>query len=221
MTSVVVPAYNEAPRVGATVAAILTIPEVGEILVVDDGSVDDTAEQADAAGATVLRLPNNLGKAGALAIGVPATRGAIVMMLDADLGGSAAGAGLLLGPVASGEADMAIATFPANSGRRGGFGLVVALARWGIRRATGRAMVAPLSGQRAFIREVWDRAGGRATGFGVETAFTIDALRAGFRVVEVPTTMSHRATGRDLTGFRHRARQLAAVARALAPRLRR
>ena len=76
-------------------------------------------------------------------------------------------------------------------------------------------MADPLSGQRALRREVWERIGGFEPGFGAEVALTIDAIRAGFRVVEVPTTMTHRVTGRDWAAKRHRARQLMAVARAL------
>jgi Glycosyl transferase family 2 len=99
-----------------------------------------------------------------------------------------------------------------------GFGLVVGLARWGVRRLTGRTLAAPLSGQRAMRRPVWERVGGPEGGFGAETGFDIDALRAGFRVLEVPTAMAHAATGRDLRGFLHRGRQFVAVARVLARR---
>jgi hypothetical protein len=49
---------------------------------------------------------------------------------------------------------------------------------------------------------------------------TIDVVRAGFRVVEVPAPIRHRQTGRGLRGFAHRARQGLAIAAALAPRLR-
>jgi hypothetical protein len=52
-----------------------------------------------------------------------------------------------------------------------------------------------------------------ASGFGMETAMTIDAARAGLAVAEVELDLEHRATGRDLTGFLHRARQLLAFAR--------
>ena len=57
-----------------------------------------------------------------------------------------------------------------------------------------------------------------AHGWGVETAMTIDVLSAGFRVVEVPVELRHRATGSDWRGQLHRAGQLRDVARALAVR---
>jgi hypothetical protein len=53
----------------------------------------------------------------------------------------------------------------------------------------------------------------------MEVAMTVDALRAGLRVVEVPTTMSHRETGRDLAGFLHRGKQFRDILAAIARRI--
>jgi glycosyltransferase involved in cell wall biosynthesis len=214
MTSIVVPAYNEEQRIAETVAALVALEGVDEVLVVNDGSSDGTSVAASVAGALVLDMPQNRGKAAALAEGIRACMGDVIAMVDADLGATASQVGLLITPVTRGEADMTIAAFAAQRGTRAGFGLVVRLARWGILRATGLTMASPLSGQRAMRRQVWD-ALQTATGFGVEVALTIDAARAGHRVLEVPVTMTHRATGRDLAGFRHRGRQFAAVAREL------
>ena len=58
-----------------------------------------------------------------------------------------------------------------------------------------------------------------APGFGVETAMTIDAVRLGFRVIEVAVAMRHRPTGRGVRGFAHRGRQGVDAARAAVPRL--
>ena len=55
-----------------------------------------------------------------------------------------------------------------------------------------------------------------ASGYGVEVALTIKALQAGLRVLEVPTTMTHRHTGRDVSGFLHRGRQFVDIAVTLA-----
>ena len=218
MVSAVIPARNEEERIAATVAAVMGIAELDEIIVVDDGSYDETAARAEAAGADVLKLPQNRGKGGAMNAGARAASGDVLLFVDADLGASASEADKLLAPILANDADMSVAQFPINPGRGGGFGLAVGLARTGIEKLTGRTMVAPLSGQRALRKSVWERVGGVAPGFGAEVALTIDALRAGFRVVEIPTSMSHRVTARDWRGVRHRARQFLHIARALAQR---
>jgi glycosyltransferase involved in cell wall biosynthesis len=65
----IVPAYNEAEAIGATIAAIRHWAPDFDVLVVDDGSADATAEEARRAGADVLRLPFNLGIGGAMQAG--------------------------------------------------------------------------------------------------------------------------------------------------------
>jgi glycosyltransferase involved in cell wall biosynthesis len=218
--AVVIPAYNEADRITATVHAAFALPFVTEVVVVDDGSGDDTADVARAAGATVIRQSHNAGKAAAMEAGVDAVGDTdLLLFLDADLGATAAEAAVLLPPVIEGVADMSIATFPIIPGRGGGRGIVVRTSRWGIRRLTGRTMAAPLSGQRCLTRAAFAAARPLARGFGVETALTIDVLRAGLRVVEIPTTMDHRVGQNDWQAQWHRARQLRDVLLALLPRL--
>src|SRR3989442_126938 len=102
--------------------------------------------------------------------------------------------------------------------RRAGVGLVKRLARSAIRRATGRRVEAPLSGQRAVRGELL-RALPLAERFGLETAMTLDALRSGARVVEVDVDMDHHHTGRSAAGFTHRAKQGRDIVRALWPRV--
>jgi hypothetical protein len=216
VTAALIPAFNEADRIGDTVMAALRIPGVTSVVVIDDGSLDDTGAAALAAGAhQVVTLPTNQGKGAALNAGWRVTGDPILLLLDADLGSSAAEAALLLEPVCSGAADMCIARFP-STGRGGGFGLAVGLARRGIKILTGAEMEAPLSGQRCLTRQLVETVGGFERGFGVETALTVRALQAGLRAVEVQTGMSHRVTGRDLSGMIHRARQFRDIAFTLA-----
>ncbi len=215
MISALIPAYNEADRIAATIAAVREIAAVGEIVVVDDGSTDDTARRAEAAGADVVFRQKNSGKGHALNVALSLASGDVLLLLDADLGGSACEAEKLLPPVLSGEADMTIATFPVVPGKGGGMGLVVRLARWGIEELAGRRMAAPLSGQRAVRREVVEACGGFAEGWGAEIALTVEALRRGYRVLEVPTEMTHRVTGRDAASVWHRASQFLAAVRVL------
>ncbi|HLT58056.1 MAG TPA: glycosyltransferase family 2 protein [Limnochordales bacterium] len=218
LVSAIIPAYNEAAILPATVAALRAVPGIHEVVVVDDGSTDETAALARGLGCRVVQLGRNRGKGAALAAGVAAAAGQVLLLLDADLGPSAREAGRLLSPILAGEADMVIGRLPPARGP-GGFGLVKALAGAGIRWLTGLSLAAPLSGQRAVRREVLAALPGLAGGFGVEVGLTIDAARAGFRVVEVPVAMEHRETGRDMAGFWHRGRQLWHVAGALARRV--
>lgn len=85
--SVVIPAFNEAATVAACVAAVVGHPLVDEVIVVDDGSADATADAAERAGARVIRLAGNLGKAMALDAGVRAARHDVLLFLDADVTG--------------------------------------------------------------------------------------------------------------------------------------
>jgi hypothetical protein len=216
----IVPAKDRADSVGATVAALGGLPGVDEVVVVDDGSTDATAREALDAGARVVQLAANVGKGGAVQAGVAATGHAdVYLLIDADLGQTAALAEALLPPVLGGEADMTVAVLP-SAGGRAGFGHVRRLAGAGIERATGGRFRprAPLSGQRA-VRAALLRELPLAHRFGLETALSIDAVRAGARVVEVDVPMEHRHTGRSLAGFRHRATQGAHIARALWPRV--
>lgn len=212
--SVVIPAHNEAERIADTVRGVLSIPEVSEVLVVDDASSDDTAELAQQAGARIIKLKTNLGKGGALNTGIAQATGDIVALLDGDLGHTSKEARLLILPVLEGTADMTIAKFPPSK-KKGGFGLVKNLARKGILYFAGLETQAPLSGQRVMTRDVLSKILPLASGYGVEVALTIKVARHGFRVMEVSTTMSHSETGRDLRGFMHRGKQFIHVARAL------
>ncbi len=214
----VVPAKDRADSVAATVGALRGVPAVDRVVVVDDGSTDATTEVARAAGAEVLRLPRNRGKGGAVAAAVDATPEAdVYLLIDADLAATAGAADLLLGPVLAGDADLTIGVLPSADGR-GGFGKVRDLAARGIYRACGRRTRAPLSGQRA-VRAGLLRGLTSAERFGLEVALTIDAERAGARILEVDVAMDHRHTGRSVAGFRHRGRQGVDVVRALWPRL--
>ena len=213
--TVLIPAFQEAAQIAATVTAARALPGVTRVLVVDDGSTDNTAALAEGAGAEVLRLPRNGGKGAALRAGLAACPGEdddIFLLLDADLGASAAQADRLLAPVLAGESDLAIARFPAAG--RAGFGLVMGLARWGTWLLTRRRLQAPLSGQRACRRWVLAVAP-IADGFGAEVAMNIAAGDAGARIVEVPVEMTHAATGRNLAGFKHRGKQFVHILGAL------
>jgi glycosyltransferase involved in cell wall biosynthesis len=238
--AVIIPAKNESDRIQDTVAGASGLPGVDLVVVVDDGSTDETAGLAGDAGATVVRHSRTRGKAAAMETGAETVRlaetttvpGAVgparhLLFLDGDLGATAAEAGPLIEPVRTGDADMTIAVFTERV-RQGGHGFVVGLSGAGIERATGWRPAQPLNGQRCLTRAAFELARPLAAGFGVETALTIDLLNLGMRVTEVEVPLAHRPTGNDWHSQVHRARQFADVARALTvraipvgPRLRR
>lgn len=212
--SVLIPAYNEAERIAKTVCAVKAIPEVKEIIVVDDGSRDLTGPVAIRAGAFVIQLGRNHGKGDAVNIGLSYVQGDVVLLLDADLGDSAYYGRRLLGPILSDEADLVIAAFPKGE-KKSGFGIVEGFARCVLRYLGKVELQSPLSGQRAIRTELLRKIGGVAPGFGMEVAMTLGVLRSGGRVVEIEVPMSHRKTGRNWAGFIHRGQQLLHILSAL------
>lgn len=214
----IVAAWNEEETIARTVKPLAEIEAITEIVVVADGSSDRTVEEAVGAGAKVLVTPRRRGKGRAIDSALDRiTRADVYVLVDGDVGETAAETSTLLQEVQSGRLDLAIGRLPHLEG--GGFGLVKGFSRWAIRRVTGFVAQEPLSGQRAVKREALEACRPLASGFGLETAMTIDAARLGFRVGERPVDMRHRVTGRTLAGFSHRARQGLDIVRAVAPRL--
>ena len=215
--AVVVAARNEADRVGETVAALRGAFPEAAIWVADDASTDGTAEAAMAAGAQVVSRRRPHGKGANVTAAVEAALSvssppALVLLCDGDLGASR-------GPARSagrGGARRASATSrspSSRSARGGGFGVALGFARWAVRRLCGAEAAAPISGQRALRVDALRATLPFARGYGMEVGMTVDAVRAGYRLREYELDLAHRATGRSLAGFAHRARQLADFAR--------
>jgi glycosyltransferase involved in cell wall biosynthesis len=203
--AVIVAARNEADRIAAAVAALRGAFPGAAIWVADDASSDGVSRgRPHGKGANV-----SAAAAAALSDGEPPT---IVLLCDGDLGDSAARLGPLVEAVENGDCDLAVSAFADRVG--GGFGLALGFARWAIHRRCGFEASAPISGQRAMRVEVLRAVLPFAQGYGMEIGMTVDAVRAGYRVGEIELDLEHRATGRSLSGFLHRARQLADFARA-------
>lgn len=169
--TVIIPAYNEEERIGTVLNAIKKSDLVDEIIVVDDGSDDKTAEVALAAGVKVIINDKNLGKGGALCKGLRNCRSEIILFLDADLCGfKTEDVRNLLKPVLSEGYDMTVGLF--TNGR-----LTTDLAQ----------KVAPfLSGQRAIKRQLLNEISGlEISRYGVEMALTRYVRKHSIRIKEV------------------------------------
>ncbi len=216
--SVIIPAYNEENYIKSTIEAIFFWPFLVEIIVVNDGSKDQTEKILEAIAMDIpiksITLTSNQGKGQALMEGLKLATGSIIMFLDADLGESAKYATKLLTPILEKKADMTVAILP-KSKKKAGFGFVKNLADKGIYHLTGFKSLAPLSGQRAMKREVIEQIPKLIHGFGIEVGLTIDAIKKGFSIREIEIPFQHRETGRDIQGFYHRGKEFIAVIRAL------
>jgi len=211
---VIVTARNEADRLADTLRAVRAAFPDADLVVADDASRDATAHVALQEGARLVRAPRRLGKGGAATLAAQQVDTPGVVFADGDLGASARELATLVH--ALDEADVAIAGFSRRVG--GGFGIALRTSRWATERAGGPQLAAPLSGQRALRREALRALLPFAAGFGMETGMNIDAARAGLRIAEVELDLEHRATGRTLSGFVHRGRQMRDILRAYASR---
>lgn len=170
-SAVLVPAYREAERIAPVVRAARAA-RLGPVVVIDDGSDDATGEAATAAGARLLRLPENRGKGGALVAGAASVAAEVVILLDADLVGLLPEhVRALARPVLAGEADMTRGVFKG--------------ARW---PTTAAQRLAPqLGGQRAIRRDLLLSVSGLAESrYGVEIALSEAARLRGWRCSDVP-----------------------------------
>ena len=170
----VIPAYNEADRIGAVLQSLLATPSVAEIIVVDDGSQDGTVAAASVEGVRVVSLPQNMGKAAAMREGAKRARHEIVLFLDADLINlTPQHVEDLLAPVLADDADMTVGQFWSGSA------LVTAWMRF----------CPAISGQRAMrVADFLDIPDLASSGYGVEVIITRSALvrRQRVRYVHLP-----------------------------------
>jgi len=155
----ILPAYNEAGRVGEVLAAVSRAPSVSQVVVVNDGSTDATAARVlETPDVYLLSLPRNQGKGAAMAAGARFTDAEVLLFLDADLIGlTPEHVERLVEPVRSGRAQMAVGRF--CGGRY-----------W---TDLSQRIAPSVSGQRAIAREVFDQIPGvHSARYGVEMLIT-------------------------------------------------
>lgn len=195
--TVVLAALNEAANIAAVVRGCL--PHVDEVLVVDDGSTDDTASIASKAGARVVSLSQNRGKGVAVRRGAHEATGDVLVFMDADGQDDPEDLPVLL--LALDRADMVIGSrflgrFEADA--------ITPLHAWGNRALTrmvnvlfGARLTDTQAGFRAIRRKRFLSADVAATGYDVEVDLVLSVLRAHGRIVEVPVTRRARSSGQS------------------------
>jgi glycosyltransferase involved in cell wall biosynthesis len=178
---VVMPARDEATTVADNVRAAAACRHVREVIVVDDGSRDDTAARAERAGARVLRLPASRGsKAHAMDAGVRASDATHVLFVDADCTGlTGAHLDAVCQPVLDGRAEMSLGTFDYGWLNR----LVL--------------VCPPLTGERIVPRWVWEAIPDRK----------LDGYTVEVRINEVIAEGRHRTVARTMPGVFHRTKR--------------
>lgn len=207
--SIVIPAYNEATRLGSTLNAVVDYMRVnypkGEVIVVDDGSGDNTAalaremfEKARPLRTSVISYKSNLGKGRAVRLGLLAARGDVALFSDADLSTPIAETPKLIDPILKDECDV---TFGSRALDRELIGVHQSWRReqggrvfnFFVRLATGLPFWDTQCGFKAFkmsaCRPLVEAANVDRFGFDVELLYL--AYRAGLRLREVPVRWDH------------------------------
>lgn len=198
---IIVPAYNESSIIGGVVGEIVNYTSNTDVLVVDDGSEDNSASHARLAGAKVIELPHNLGIGGAVQAGyrfVVEMGYDFVVRMDGDGQHNPIYLKDLIDPIKSGEADVVIGSryltgegYHATGIRAIGVRLFASL----VSVAVGQRFTDTTSGFRAANRQAASFLARYLPADYPEIEGLVMLCRAGFRVVEVPVSMRPRTTG--------------------------
>jgi len=202
----VIPAYQAAPSVGDVVRGTLAF--LPEVLVIDDGSTDATAEEARRAGARVISFPQNRGKGAALAVAFADLFGRGFDAMDAVITLDADGQHLpeeipkLLQAAAEQKADLVLGIrdhlFGSMSGLRRASNRLSSKA---ISFAAGQRLADIQTGFRYYSRRLIETVGFPEARFEAESAVVVRAARRGFKVVTVPVHLAF-ADGRTTSHYR-------------------
>jgi len=200
---VIIPAYNEEANIRKTLGEIFALPFAPDVIVVDDGSKDQTAKEAAEAGAKVISLPFNLGIGGAVQTGFQFAfeRGFdIAVQVDGDGQHDPSYLKTILEPVIKDEADMTIGSrFMPSSGkgdrssfaRRIGINFFVSL----IGMLTGKLVYDPTSGFRAYNKRMIKLFARHYPSDFPEPEAIVVAQRFKMRIIELPVVMRKRQGG--------------------------
>lgn len=204
--SVIIPAFNEQSRILQTLAGLRDIERINEIIVVDDGSTDNTYKLLEPLKTIILlHIEHNKGKGNAVRYALNYVTNGYVALLDADLCESSSEIQKLIEYIRPDKKTIIIGRLPSGK-KSGGFGIVKRVSGNGFQALTSRRVDALLSGQRIlpldFLKSI-----DLPNGFGLEFKVTLEGVRKNIELIEVPVDMQHRETGRNMKGFIHRGKQ--------------
>ena len=192
-TLIIIPAYNEELTIGSVVALA---KKYGDVLVVDDGSLDRTSEIAREAGAVVIRHERNMGKGYALRTAFEYALSEeydIVVTIDADGQHNPDEIPFLIEPIIKGEADLVIGS-RYLSGSKKEIPLYRRFGLWVLNKSTKVAAsvdVDSQSGFRAMNRKTLEKLDLNSDGYSIETDTIVMASERGIRLMEVPITVRY------------------------------
>ena len=209
--SVIIPAKNEAAVIGDVVSSVRGVCKDAEILVVDDGSTDDTAARAEQPGVRVIRHPVSLGNGASIKTGARAASGDILIMMDGDGQHKAEDIPSLLEKLDEGY-DMAIGA--RDSGSHAGVGRLAANGLYNVFASmiSGHRILDLTSGFRAVKAELFRKfLYLLPNGFSYPTTITMAFLRSGFPVTFVAIKADDRVGKSHIRPIRDGLRFLAII----------
>lgn len=206
---VAIPAYNESVSIGSTVLASKKYSD--RVIVVDDGSIDDTASIAELSEATVLKHSQNRGKGQAMKTIFDHARSVefdVLVVLDGDGQHDPDDIPNVAQPVIKGSADMVIGSRYLNSGVRTDTPVYRRVGQRTLDKITnmsaGTTVTDTQSGFRAFSREAVDRLDVFENGMGVESEMIRNASGERLRIAERPISVRYEGLdGQTLNPLRH------------------
>lgn len=212
----ILPAFNERGNIGRTIGEIKSLHPLIDLIVIDDGSTDETAAEARRAGAEVITLPVNLGIGGAVQTGFIYAlrhRYTIAVQIDGDGQHDARYLGQIMAPILAGDAEIVVGsrfmpeernlnasgqTLQQKSWRSSAVRRVgIKFFAWLISGLTGFSVTDPTSGFRAFNRKAIEAFAEDYPQDYPEPESIVTARRLGFRLIEVPVEMRKREFGQS------------------------
>lgn len=200
--SIIIPALNESDTIVRTIREIVNLreelPEI-EIIVIDDGSVDGTAELAEEQGAKVIRHTNTLGYGHALRTGFENALGDIIVTYDADGTYDPKNISTLIQPLLEGSADLVIGSGFKGEIKHGAEMFPSYISNKFLAKIMNLLLHTHLTGSlssfRAIHKESLNKIECKEVDFKFIPEFLVESHKAGLRIIEVPVTVRPRFRG--------------------------